>query len=228
MSEGRFIAYFRVSTAEQGRSGLGLEAQRAAVETYLNGGCWTLLGAFTEVESGKVNARPQLAAAMAQCRLTGATLVIAKLDRLSRNVAFLANLMEADVEFRACDNPHATRFNLHILAAVAEFEREQIAKRTKDALAAAKARGTKLGGWRPFRRNGTARAPAGDPKKATAGLRHQADAFAARVQPTLAELRAAGMSLEAVAAELGRRGILTSRGGTAWTATTVRRVLARA
>ena len=140
MAEGRYIAYYRVSTAKQGKSGRGLEAQQAAVLTYLNGGSWTLLDAFIEVESGKRAGRPELARALAACRLTDAMLVIAKLDRLTRNVAFLANLMESGEEFVACDNPHATRFTIHILAAVAEHEREAIAKRTKDALAAAKAR----------------------------------------------------------------------------------------
>ena len=148
MAQGRFIAYYRVSTAKQGRSGLGLEAQKTAVLAYLNGGCWTLSAEFTEVESGKQADRPELARALAACRLIGATLVIAKLDRLTRNVAFLANLMESGAEFVACDNPHATKFTIHILAAVAELERQQISDRTKAALAAAKARGTQLGGWK--------------------------------------------------------------------------------
>lgn len=150
MATGNYVAYYRVSTAEQGRSGLGLEAQQQAVRTYLDGGCWKLIGEHTEVESGKLRDRPQLKAALEQCRLTGATLVIAKLDRLSRNVAFLATLMDtADVQFVAVDNPHATRFTLHILAAVAEHEAAQISQRTRVALAAARARGQRLGGWRP-------------------------------------------------------------------------------
>jgi DNA invertase Pin-like site-specific DNA recombinase len=216
--QGNFIAYYRVSTAKQGHSGLGLDAQRIAVLDYLNGGHWQLVGSFTEVESGKRSDRPQLAAAMAMCRLKGATLVIAKLDRLTRNVAFLANLMETDVPFVACDNPHATRFTLHILSAVAEHERAMISQRTKAALQAAKARGTQLGGYR-----GT-QAP--DGRLGGAAVAATADAYAARLRPTLTELQAAGLSLHGMASELTARGIVTPRGG-AWTATAVRRALAR-
>src|SRR6266566_9246307 len=120
---GKFVAYFRVSTDRQGKSGLGLEAQREAVMDYLNGGSWQLVDEFTEVESGKHSDRPQLAAALAACKKHRAKLVIAKLDRLSRNLAFIATLMDSGVEFVATDNPHATRLTLHILAAVAEHER---------------------------------------------------------------------------------------------------------
>jgi DNA invertase Pin-like site-specific DNA recombinase len=219
MAEGRFIAYYRVSTAKQGKSGLGLEAQKAAVLSYLNGGSWALSGEFVEVESGKRADRPELARALDACRLTGATLVIAKLDRLTRNVAFLANLMEAGVDFVACDNPHATKFTIHILAAVAEHEREMISKRTKEALIAAKKRGTVLGGYKG--------GPVPDGILGAVAKRAKADAFAARVAPTLAEMSARGLSLHQVAAELTARSILTAEGG-AWTATAVRRVLARA
>jgi DNA invertase Pin-like site-specific DNA recombinase len=142
---GKFIAYFRVSTDRQGKSGLGLEAQREAVLNYLNGGSWTMAAEFTEVESGKHADRPQLAAALAACKKQKARLVIAKLDRLSRNLAFIATLMDSGVEFVAVDNPHANKLTIHILAAVAQHEREMIAQRTREALAAAKARGVKLG-----------------------------------------------------------------------------------
>src|SRR3954451_12613838 len=145
MADGRFVAYYRVSTDRQGRSGLGLDAQRAAVADYLNGGNWQLVAEFTEVESGRKNDRPELAKALTACRRIGAPLVIAKLDRLARNVAFVSNLMESGVEFTAVDFPTANRLTIHILAAVAEHEREMISARTKAALAAAKARGTKLG-----------------------------------------------------------------------------------
>lgn len=148
MSEhhGAHVGYYRVSTSRQGVSGLGLDAQRKAVEDYLNGGNWTLDREFTEIESGrKANRNPVLNEALKYCRDHGATLVIAKLDRLARNVAFVSRLMESGVEFIAVDNPHATRFTIHILAAVSELEREQISKRTKDALAAAKERGVVLG-----------------------------------------------------------------------------------
>jgi DNA invertase Pin-like site-specific DNA recombinase len=148
MAKGKFIAYYRVSTEKQGRSGLGLEAQREAVRNHLNGGSWRLAAEVVEVESGKRNDRPKLAEALRLCRLHGATLIIAKLDRLARNVAFISNLMESGVEFTAVDFPQANRLTVHILAAVAEHEREMISQRTKAALAAAKARGTKLGGDR--------------------------------------------------------------------------------
>ena len=126
---GRFIAYFRVSTDKQGKSGLGLEAQREAVLAYLNGGRWALVSEFVEVKSGKRNDRPQLTAALAACKKHKAKLVIAKLDRLSRNLAFIATLMESGVEFVAVDNPHANKLTVHILAAVAQHERELIAQR---------------------------------------------------------------------------------------------------
>src|SRR6478752_4752460 len=141
----RFVAYFRVSTGRQGKSGLGLEAQRASVINYLNGGTWELVGEFVEVESGKHSDRPRLAEALQVCRKHRAKLVIAKLDRLSRNLAFIATLMESGIEFVAVDNPHANKLTVHILAAVAQHEREAISERTKDALRAARARGTKLG-----------------------------------------------------------------------------------
>src|SRR5262245_1440145 len=148
MAEGKFIAYYRVSTKRQGRSGLGLEAQRKAVEDYLNGGRWQLVKEFTEVESGKRTDRPELAKAFAACRAYGAKLVIAKLDRLSRNAHFLLGLEKAGVDFVAADMPSINRLTAGIMALVAEEEGRAISKRTKDALAAAKRRGTKLGGYR--------------------------------------------------------------------------------
>ena len=147
-SKSRFVSYLRVSTARQGASGLGLEAQRAAVAAHLNGSDWTLLREIVEVESGKRNDRPALAEALRLCGQQKATLVIAKLDRLARNVHFISGLMESGVEFLAVDMPSANRFVVHILAAVAEQEAEAISKRTKAALAAAKERGTVLGGRR--------------------------------------------------------------------------------
>jgi DNA invertase Pin-like site-specific DNA recombinase len=148
VAQGKFVAYFRVSTARQGASGLGLEGQREAVRAYLNGGDWTLLGEFTDVESGKNADRPQLAAAMNLARRTGATLLIAKLDRLSRDAHFLLGLEKAGVEFVACDMPNANRLTVRLMAVIAQEEREMIAARTRTALAAAKARGQVLGGWR--------------------------------------------------------------------------------
>ena len=135
------IAYFRVSTDRQGKSGLGLEAQRESVNRYLESVGWNLIGEYVEVESGKRKNRPQLAAALQACKKEKATLLIAKLDRLARNVHFISGLMESRVDFVAADNPHANKLMIHLLAAFAEHEREQISQRTKEALAAAKARG---------------------------------------------------------------------------------------
>src|ERR1017187_1317180 len=148
MANGRFVSYLRVSTQRQGKSGLGLEAQREAVAGYLNGGNWELVQEIVEVESGRNNDRPALATALALCRIHGAKLLVAKLDRLARNVAFISALMEAGVEFEAVDLPQANRLTVHIMAAPAEHEAGAISSRTKAALAAAKARGTKLGGYR--------------------------------------------------------------------------------
>jgi DNA invertase Pin-like site-specific DNA recombinase len=214
---GKFIAYFRVSTDRQGKSGLGLEAQREAVLNYLNGGSWTMVAEFTEVESGKHAARPQLAAALAACKKQKAKLVIAKLDRLSRNLAFIATLMDSGVEFIAVDNPHANKLTIHILAAVAQHEREMIAQRTREALAAAKARGVRLGNPR------LAEARAG----VTAARIAAADAFAANVRPIIREIQKSGVSsLRGVAKALSARGVRTSRGGE-WSAVQVSDILER-
>src|SRR6266478_1021413 len=141
----RFVSYYRVSTAQQGASGLGLEAQREAVSRHVAGAAGVIVAEFQEIESGKKNDRPQIAAALAACRLRRATLVIAKLDRLARNVHFISSLLESGVDFVACDNPHATRFTIHILAAVAEHEAQAISQRTRAALAAAKRLGNPNG-----------------------------------------------------------------------------------
>ena len=226
MPDGLFIAYYRVSTIKQGNSGLGLEAQRSAVAGYLNGGNWQLIGEFAEVESGKVDARPQLDAAMARCRLTGATLVVAKLDRLSRDAAFLLTLNKSGLDIRAADMPDANTMMFGVMAIVAQHERELISARTKVALGAAKARGMKLGGWRETRADGSERLPGGDPARATCAVVKKADEFAARVGATATALRQSGLSLAAVAAELTAQHIATPRGG-AWTATAVRNLLAR-
>jgi DNA invertase Pin-like site-specific DNA recombinase len=223
MATGKFVSYLRVSTDKQGHSGLGIEAQRKAVADYLNGGRWKLLKEYVEVESGKHADRPELAAAIRHSKATGATLIVAKLDRLARNVAFISALMESGVEFVAADMPMANRLTVHVLAAVAEHEREQISARTKAALAAAKARGTKLGnpnGARALRGLGNA--------SAVAALRRSADRHAAQVLPIIEELRGEGItSLHEIADELNRREIRTARGGQ-WYATSVRHVLLRA
>ena len=145
----KIIAYYRVSTKQQGESGLGLEGQVAAVAAYARGQGAEVLKTYREVESGKRADRPELAKALAHARRSRATLVIAKLDRLARNVHFLSGLMESNVDFIACDNPHANRLTIHILAAVAEDEAKRISERTRAALAASKARGGRLGAAGP-------------------------------------------------------------------------------
>jgi DNA invertase Pin-like site-specific DNA recombinase len=223
MAQGKFVAYYRVSTAKQGRSGLGLEAQQEAVRSYLNGGSWQLVDEVVEVESGKRNDRPKLAEALRLCRLHDATLIIAKLDRLARNVAFISNLMESGVEFTAVDFPQANRLTVHILAAVAEHEAKAISTRTKDALAAVKARGKRLGGDR-----GNLPAVAKTGAKASVAARiAKAHNRASDLAPIIEELKASGaVSLRQIAAELNAKGIKTARGGE-WSAVQVHRVIER-
>lgn len=217
----RFIAYYRVSTARQGRSGLGLDAQRSAVLAYLNGGAWELIEEFTEVESGKRSDRPQLAAALAACRIHRAKLVIAKLDRLARNVVFVSTLMESGIEFTAADFPQANRLTVHILAAVAEHEARAISDRTKAALTVAKARGVVLGGFRG--RAGTA----ADLERARAARTAEANQRAVDLQSTITTLQREGIkSLGGIAQALNDQHITTPRGGV-WSAVQVRRVLDR-
>ena len=225
MATGAFVTYSRVSTARQGRSGLGLDAQRAAVAGYLNGGDWRIVGEFVEVESGRNSDRPELAKALACARLHRAALVVAKVDRLTRSLAFLSKLLEAGVDVRFCDLPQIEgptgRFMLQQMAAVAELEAGMIGDRTRKALAAAKARGVKLGGVRPgvemtaeIRASGTAAKVA------------QARARAADYAPTLAALQAEGVTtLAGLAAALTERGIPTARGAPKWSPMQVSRVL---
>ncbi|NYZ11189.1 recombinase family protein [Azospirillum sp. RWY-5-1] len=217
MATGKFVSYLRVSTDQQGRSGLGLEAQRAAVAGYLNGGEWQLVAEHIEVESGRRADRPELVRALAACKRHRATLVVAKLDRLSRSVAFLSALMESGVEFVAVDNPHANKLMVHMLAAFAEHERDQIGARTKAALAAAKARGVVLGNPR-----------LGEARSAAVGaLKADANRMAANVLPIVREIQAAGAtSLRDIATALNARGVKAARGG-AWNASSVRNVLRR-
>ena len=217
------VSYLRVSTAKQGASGLGLEAQRAAVAEFAKAGSHKILTEFVEVESGSKAARPQLAAALTSCRLHRATLVIAKLDRLARNVAFIANLMDGAVEFVACDMPHANRLTLHLLAAIAEHEREMISQRTRAALQAAKARGVRLGNP-----NGARALLAGCRTAAGASAavrRGKAAAHVAAVASTLAGLTARGLSHARIAGELNVIGVPSASGGS-WYAEQVRRTLA--
>jgi DNA invertase Pin-like site-specific DNA recombinase len=218
----KFIAYYRVSTKRQGQSGLGLEAQRESVAMYLASiPSSKLVGEFVEVEHGtrKGNNRPKLATALAQCRIHGATLVIAKLDRLARNVAFTSNLMESSVDFVACDYPQANRLTIHILASVAEHEAEMISTRTKAALQAAKRKGVVLGGDR-----GNTNLIYRKGNKASARVRSEkAQRRAADLLPVIDAL-GSEMSLRQIAEGLNQRGILAARGG-AWSAIQVSRVL---
>jgi len=222
MKHRKAVTYYRVSTSKQGKSGLGLQAQRHAVEQFLVAGGWQLVGEFVEVESGKVNQRPQLEAALAQCELTGATLIVAKLDRLSRNVAFLAALQDSGTKFVAADMPEANELTIHIMAAVAQAERKAISQRTREALAAAKARGVKLGG----RRSNTddlCKGPAARAAKRSVLAQERAE----KVGRQILALREQGhSSLRQLAAALTERGIMAPRGGS-WSAAQVRTVLRR-
>jgi len=219
-----YVAYYRVSTAKQGKSGLGLEAQEAAALAFITRKAddAKLLAAFTEVESGKSAERPELSKAMAHAKLTGATLLIAKLDRLSRDAHFLLGLQKAGVDFTAADMPHADKFTVGIMAMVAQREREAISQRTKEALAAAKARGRKLGnpkGAAHLRKFGNSRAVG----VLKANAQKRAEALAA----TIAELKAEGIaSANAVAGALNARGYVTPRNGR-WTARSVMNLTAR-
>ena len=222
MGKGNFVAYYRVSTQRQGQSGLGLDAQRKAVADYLVGGDYTLSGEFTEVESGRKKDRLQLRLALAQCRKNKATLVIAKLDRLARNVAFVSALLESKVRFVAVDMPEADAAFLQIAAVFAEWEAKKISERTTAALAQAQQRGTKLGWAIPCRRNQQ------HPASIKGAERNRVNArqFAVHVLPIIGSIRAAGVStLDGIAAALNARGVTTAREGQ-WYATTVRNVLA--
>jgi DNA invertase Pin-like site-specific DNA recombinase len=220
----KIVCYLRVSTAQQGSSGLGLEAQQAAVVRYASSIGADILQTFTEVETGKLNSRPELTKALALAELTGATLVIAKLDRLSRNAAFLLNLQEAKVPFVAADMPHANNLTIGIMALVAQQEAEAISKRTKEALQAAKARGKVLGNP-----NGAAallKAGKGN-TAALSTIKFKADSHAAKLQPVLEGLKAEGItSMGGIANALNLRGMLTPRGGV-WHKTSVSNLMAR-
>lgn len=222
MTAGKFVSYIRVSTSKQGRSGLGLEAQREAVSQFLNGGRWELLREFKEVERGGCNDRPELAKALNLCKLTGAKLVIAKLDRLSRDAHFLLGLQKAGVPFVAADMPEANEMVVGIMAVIAQGERKMISQRTKAALAAARRRGVRLGnpnGAKHLRRYGN--------RSAVAAVRQNANERADNLRPIIEELHAAGIvSVKAVADELNRRGIVTPRGGR-WHPTSAARLMDR-
>ncbi len=225
VSYGGFIPYYRVSTAKQGRSGLGLEAQRQAVANYLNGGKWRIIAEFTEVESGKRADRPELDKALAAARVHRVPVVVAKVDRLTRSVSFLSKLLDAGVDVRFCDLPAIEgptgRFILQQMVAVAELEAGLISKRTKDALAAAKRRGKKLGGNR-----GTTLSRAAQ-RAGVAARKDKSKARAVDLAPTITELRAGGATtLRAIAEGLNAKRIPTARGQGKWSAVQVARVQA--
>lgn len=218
-TEQRFVSYIRVSTQKQGQSGLGLEAQRAAVSSYLNAMPSELIGEFTETETGKganaLEARPQLKAALELCRRKGATLLIAKLDRLARNVHFVTGLMETGCDFVAADMPHANKVMLQMHAVMSEWERDQISSRTKAALAAAKARGVVLGATGPA-----------NLKRNIAERKDAAELFARKLSGVLTSFQAAGMTQRQMVEELDALGIKAARGGH-WSLAQLQRVLKR-
>lgn len=213
----KFVTYYRVSTQRQGASGLGLDAQRQTVAQYLSGAHRTTVESFTEVETGKgsnaLSKRPQLRLALEMCKKTGATLLIAKLDRLARNVHFVSGLMESKVSFVACDLPEANQLTIHIMAAFAEHEARRISERTRDALAAAKARGVVLGATGPAN------------LKTCNDLRQQkALEFCERVRPVLDGMKAQGLTRRAMVHQLNALGIKAPMGG-AWSLGQVQRQL---
>lgn len=232
MTQRQFISYIRVSTKGQGESGLGLEAQQSAVAAYVKNQGGVLVREYREVESGKQNDRPALLAAMAHAKRNAATLVVAKLDRLSRNATFLSQLLDADVDFVACDNAIANKLTIRILAAVAQEEREQISKRTKAALAAAKARGMQLGSNRPghwTKDRNAKRLEALERGRLTTAKakREQAQQEYADLMPLMQQLRESGSSFSQIAAALNEQGHKTRR-RVPFSAPTVKRIMDRA
>jgi DNA invertase Pin-like site-specific DNA recombinase len=229
MSSGRYVAYYRVSTGKQGKSGLGLEAQEQTVRDRLNGGNWSIVGTFTEIETGtNKRVRPELERALAFCRVMGAKLIVANVSRLTRDPDFMGKLVAANVEVEFCDLPNVDgpvgRFMLRQMLSVAELEAGMIAERTRKALAAAKARGVKLGGDRGNLASDNAKGREASMKVRKA----EADRRSSDLSPIIAEIKAAGAtSLREIAAALNTRGIPTARGGQ-WSAVQVSRVLARA
>lgn len=218
----KLVAYYRVSTYKQAQSGLGLDAQRQAVEQYATGRKADVIAEYVETESGRKCDRPQLAEALSHARKTRATIIIAKLDRLGRNVHFISGLMESGVPFDCADRPGADPFRLHIEAAIAEEEARKISQRTKEALRAAKRRGVLLGASRPECRNLTDVAR----RRGATATKAKAASYYADVLPIIRDRRTAGFTLDAIAVELNQSGNVTQR-GLPWTAVAVCRVLAR-
>lgn len=201
-----YIAYYRVSTSEQGMSGLGIEAQQDAARSFAKNDC--ILAEYTEVESGKNNNRAELMKALQHAKNANATLLIAKLDRLSRNLTFISTLMDAHVKFKCCDMPEADNFTIHIFAALAQKEREQISARTKAALSALKARGVKLGGTKRITPE------AGRTGNEAMKAKKEMNENNQRAGTVINLLRTNGATLQEITDELNKKGFKTSRGGT--------------
>lgn len=224
MTDRKYVSYLRVSTGKQGRSGLGLEAQRHAVESYLNGGQWEVVEEFVEVESGKNNNRPMLTEAIELCHAIGTTLIVAKIDRLTRDAAFLLSLKDAGVEFVAADMPDANRLTVGIMALVAEQEREAISRRTREALKAAKARGVQLGAYK----DGVFVGRIGTPDDALRASQARSEKYRANSMAKTTLLRKVDpdgtMSLRQIAQRLNSLGVPTVSGKGMWSANSVRRL----
>lgn len=221
----KFVAYYRVSTVKQGQSGLGLEAQQSAVAEYLKSNVGELITEYTEIQSGKKDNRPELESALRQCRLTGATLLIAKLDRLSRNRSFLMEMQDSSVDFIAVDMPEANHFTVGLMACLADYERQLISERTKAALQMAKARGVKLGNPRlsEIRNSDTTAATEARSSKAKARNQEIRTTIDEMVESISPEYRS-NVSLRTIASMLNDAGYVTSR-GKQWRHTSVNRVL---
>jgi len=220
LHNGKFVAYFRVSTDRQGRSGLGLDAQRERITNYLNGGNWSLIGEFTEIESGRVNERPALTDAVKLCKKEKATLVVATLDRLTRDLAFGATLLnDTKVKFVCADFPEASREMLQMRMVFAEWEARKIGERTKAALDELRKKGVKLGSPTPMIGS----------KAGTKRIQDKADAYAERVGPVVREIirHSGNGTLRDIAAALSSRGVLTPRGNSDWGPTQVSNLLKR-
>jgi len=221
----KFVAYYRVSTVKQGQSGLGLEAQQNAVAEYLKSNAGELITEYTEIQSGKKDNRPELESALRQCRLTGATLLIAKLDRLSRNRSFLMEMQDSSVDFIAVDMPEANHFTVGLMACLADYERQLISERTKAALQMAKARGVKLGNPKlnEIRNSDTKAATEARSAKAKARNQEIRTTIDEMVESISPEYRS-DVSLRTIASMLNDAGYVTSR-GKQWRHTSVNRVL---
>ena len=223
--EGRFVCYYRVSTDKQGNSGLGLDAQKQTVDDYLNGGSWVVVGAYTEVESGSNGNRPELQKAIRDCKLKNARLIVAKLDRLSRDLHFITSLEKAGISFVIAEQPDMNELTVHIFSAMAQHERKLISERTKAALAQAKKRGVVLGN--PCFKEGKQITGSGDTRAAIEARQKAASEYANNILEVIEDIKACGASsLRQIAAELNVRGFKTRRGKD-WSATAVMRVTKR-